>query len=105
MSGWAKVADAIRTEPSSKGDRKPKVANARLSRSLAELYSISPFSSTLWNKKKNRRIESVMISFDGGRDRDNNNNNNDKPLFYATYQAKYVICIFSLKHMTVMWGN
>lgn len=61
------------------------MVKVRLFRSLVELYLISFFFFILWNKKKDRRIEFVMISFDGGRDRDNNNNNNDKFLFYVIY--------------------
>lgn len=48
-----------------------------------------------------------MISSDRGRARGNSNNNDDnnKHLFYPSYQAKHIVCIFSFKLRAVMWGS
>lgn len=86
------------SEPGSQDDGKPEV-----SRSLADAYSMGSFSPILNEKGKNWRIEFVLISFDGGRAIGNNNNgDNSTHVFYAKYQAKHIVCIFSFKLMTVM---
>lgn len=56
-----------------KSDRKPKVTETRLSRSLAEMLSLSPFSSAFLHKKGDRTSEFIMISFSGGRTSGNSN--------------------------------